>query len=74
MSIDIKGMRHWVDSVRETHLPREDIPRGETPKYINEAFLACSLRYLEATLKELEEERAKPKVVVADTITGDIHM
>ena len=68
MLVDIEGMRYWVNSVKETHQPREKVPRGEAPKRINEAFLATSLRYLEAALEELEEERAKPKVIVADEV------
>jgi len=68
MAVNIEGMRHWINSVQETHSPREEVPRGEDPKKLNEQFLATALRYLEATVCELEEERAKPKVVVADKI------
>ena len=48
MPFDRDGIIHWCDSVEETFHPRElsDIPRGEKPRMISEAFLATAIRYL----------------------------
>lgn len=51
-----KSILHWCDSVENTFHPRREIPRGEYPKLISEAFLATALEYLRFVCKDETNE------------------
>ena len=57
---DTDKVRHWCDSVEETHQPRsnDQIPRGEAPKGIPEPFLAYSFKLIRTLCDKLEAERS----------------
>lgn len=52
MKINREGILKWCDSVEKEFQPREEVPRGEVPKVIQEQFLATSIRYLRALCDE----------------------